>query len=60
MTLIYINGAAGMDDGYYDGTTAERACKPGYVPTLLEQKFGVDMNAAKLNTRDCADRQERT
>jgi hypothetical protein len=52
MKLIYINGRAGVCDGYYDGTTSERACKPSYVPTLVEQKPGVDMNAARLNTRD--------
>lgn len=52
MGLIHINGKAGADDGYYDGSTSERACKPEYVPTLNEQKRGVDLDAAKLNTRD--------
>lgn len=53
MKLIYINGKAGVDDGYYDGATSERACKPQYTPTLLEQKrSGVDVRLAMLNTRD--------
>lgn len=50
--LIHINGRAGVDDSYYDGSTSERARKPLYVPSLLEQKPGVDYAAAKLNMRD--------
>jgi len=52
MKLIHINGRAGLCDGYYDGRNVERARKPVYVANLIEQKAGVDMNAARLNTRD--------
>ena len=52
MKLVEINGKAGLDDGYYDGSTSMRACKPVYVPSLHEQKAGVDLKEAAFNTRD--------
>jgi hypothetical protein len=52
MKLIHINGRAGVCDGYYDGRNVDRAIKPGYVANLIEQKTGIDMRAAQMNTRD--------
>lgn len=52
MKLVAINGKAGFDDGYYDGTTSQKAAKPDYVPDLIEQRIWVNLDAAKKNMRD--------